>query len=81
MTGCHDDASGLADRSQTGEGVAGWTTGRRSGGGRHGAARPESVRASNGGSQGDRLSRINKRRAEGSGAVDSTKRSAAVTAD
>jgi hypothetical protein len=34
MTGCHDDASGLADRNQDGEGVAGWTTGRRSGGGR-----------------------------------------------
>jgi hypothetical protein len=46
MTGCHDDASGLADRSRTGEGVAGWTTGRRSGGGRHGAARPDSVRTS-----------------------------------
>jgi len=58
MTGCHDDASGLADRSLCGEGAAGRTTGRRSGGGRHGAARPDSVRAFDGACQGDVMRRI-----------------------
>lgn len=53
MTGCHDDASGLADRSRSGEGASGRTTGRRSGGGRHGAARPKSVRAFDSASQED----------------------------